>query len=188
MSELKITTPLKDEDLEKIKSGDRLLISGIIYTARDAAHSRLVKTIEECKDLPFDIKGAVVYFAGPSPTRPGKVIGAIGPTTSYRMDTYSPLLIKMGLKGMIGKGPRSKEVKEAMVKYKAIYCAATGGAAALLSRCVKEANVIAYEDLGPEAIRRLLVEDFPVFVINDIFGNDLYESSRIKYAKPSAYF
>jgi fumarate hydratase subunit beta len=186
--ELKIVTPLTDEVLAGIHAGDRLFISGTLYTARDAAHARLVKTLDEGKPLPFDVKGQIIYFVGPTPARPGKVIGAAGPTTSYRMDAYSPHLIAQGLKGMIGKGARSQEVRDAMVKYKAIYCAATGGAAALLSKRIVKAEIIAYEELGPEAIRRLEVKDFPVIVINDIYGSDQYEQARKEYAQPSKYF
>lgn len=183
-----LKTPIKDEALECIKSGQRILISGEIFTARDAAHSRMIKTLDEGKELPFDIMGAAIYYVGPTPARPGMVIGAAGPTTSGRMDAYSPRLLSLGMKCMIGKGSRNKDVKDAMVKYKGIYCASTGGAAALLSKSVKKAEVIAYEDLGTEAIRRLIVEDFPVYVINDIFGNDLYETARLEYAQSSKYF
>lgn len=185
---IKISTPLMNDVVEKLKSGDRVLISGEIYTGRDAAHGRMVKVLAEGKELPFDIKGAVIYYVGPTPARPNMVIGAAGPTTSGRMDVYSPILLKMGLKCMIGKGSRNKDVRDAIVQYKGIYCAATGGAAALLSKCIKKCEVVAYEDLGTEAIRRLLVEDFPVYVINDVYGNDLYESARKQYAEPSCYF
>ncbi len=184
MSDLiEITTPVDDKVLESLKAGDNVLISGTIYTGRDAAHKRLTDLIKEGKELPFDIKGQIIYFVGPTPPKPGKVIGACGPTTSYRMDPYSPLLIEKGLKGMIGKGTRSEEVKNAMVKYKAVYFAAIGGAGALISECVKEAEIIAYEDLGPEAVRRLVVEKFPAVVVNDIYGNDLYEIGRKKFSK-----
>ncbi len=180
----KITPPLSDKDIENLKAGDNVLISGIIYTGRDAAHKRLCDLVKEGKELPFDIKGQIIYFVGPTPPKPGKVIGSAGPTTSYRMDAYSPILIEQGLKGMIGKGSRSKEVKEAMVKFKSVYFAAIGGAGALISECIKEAEIIAYEDLGPEAIRKLKVENFPAVVVNDIFGNDLYEIGREKFKKP----
>lgn len=184
MSEIKkITTPLTDEVISELKAGDNVLISGILYTGRDAAHKRLCELIKNGKDLPFDMNGQVIYFVGPTPPKPGHVIGSAGPTTSYRMDAYSPLLIEHGLKGMIGKGTRSKEVRDAMVKYKAVYFAAIGGAGALISKCIKEAEIIAYEDLGPEAVRRLRVEDFPAIVVNDIYGNDLYEIGRAKYRK-----
>ena len=175
MSEsIRLKTPLSSEDLERLKSGDRVLISGVIYTGRDAAHKRLFELLKAGKDLPFDMKGQIIYYVGPTPARPGQVFGSAGPTTSYRMDAYAPALIEKGLKGMIGKGMRSDSVKEAMKKYKAVYFAATGGAGALLAKRVKKAQVVAYEDLGPEAIRRLEVEDLPVIVVNDVRGNDLY--------------
>lgn len=177
----KIITPLTDEVMESLKCGDLVSITGYIYTARDAAHKRLVEIIREGKELPFDIKGAIIYYVGPTPPPPGKVIGSAGPTTSYRMDSYAPILIEIGLKGMIGKGKRSKEVKDAMIKNKAVYFGATGGAGALLSKHIKVSELVAYEDLGPEAIRKLYVEDFPAIVINDIYGNDLYEEGMKKY-------
>lgn len=180
---IRLNTPLKDEDVERLNIGDRVLLSGILYTGRDAAHKRLFDLIREGKPLPFDIKGQVVYYVGPTPAPPGRVFGSAGPTTSYRMDAYSPALIEKGLKGMIGKGMRSDSVKEAMKKYKAVYFAATGGAGALLAKRIKKAEIIAYEDLGPEAIRRLEVEDFPVIVINDIRGNDLYIEGEKRYRK-----
>lgn len=178
---IRLTPPLSDEDIERLKVGDRVLISGIVYTARDAAHKRLFDLLKQGMELPFDIRGQIIYYVGPTPPRPGQVIGSAGPTTSYRMDAYSPALIEKGLKGMIGKGKRSKEVKEAMMKYKAVYFTATGGAGALLSKRIKKSEVIAYEDLGPEAIRRLEVEDLPVIVVNDIRGNDLYIEGEKKY-------
>ena len=177
----KITTPLTDEILKDLKAGDNVLISGIIYTGRDAAHKRLVELVEKGEELPFDINGQIIYYVGPTPPKPGQVIGSAGPTTSYRMDKYAPILIEKGLKGMIGKGTRGKNVIDAMVKYKAVYFAAIGGAGALIAKCIKKAEVIAYEDLGPEAIRKLEVENFPVIVVNDIYGNDLYELGRKKY-------
>lgn len=180
---IRLKPPLTDEDVRRLKIGDRVLISGIIYTGRDAAHKRLFDLLKEGKDLPFDIKGQIIYYVGPTPARPGQVFGSAGPTTSYRMDAYSPALIEKGLKGMIGKGMRSEAVKEAMKKYKAVYFAATGGAGALLAKRVKKAEVVAYEDLGPEAIRRLEVEDLPVIVINDIWGNDLYIEGERRYRK-----
>ncbi len=180
---IRLKTPLTDEDLERLKIGDRVLISGTIYTGRDAAHKRLFDLLKEGKELPFDIKGQIIYYVGPTPTRPGGVFGSAGPTTSYRMDAYTPVLIEKGLKGMIGKGMRSDEVKGAMKKYKAVYFAATGGAGALLAKRVKKAEVVAYEDLGPEAIRRLEVEDLPVIVINDVRGNDLYIEGERKYCR-----
>jgi fumarate hydratase subunit beta len=180
---IRLRTPLSDGDVEKLKSGDRVLISGVVYTGRDAAHKRLSDLIKEGRELPFDIKGQILYFVGPTPAKPGQVIGSAGPTTSYRMDAYSPSLIERGLKGMIGKGMRSEAVKEAMKKYKAVYFAATGGAGALLAKRIKKADVVAYEDLGPEAIRRLEVEDLPVIVVNDVRGNDLYIEGERKYRK-----
>ena len=171
---IRLKAPLSDKDLEKLKIGDRVLISGTVYTGRDAAHKRLFDLVQAGKDLPFDVRGQVIYYVGPAPAKPGQVLGSAGPTTSYRMDAYSPSLIAKGLKGMIGKGMRSEVVKEAMKKYKAVYFAATGGAGALLAKRVKKAEVVAYEDLGTEAIRRLEVEDLPVIVVNDIHGNDLY--------------
>lgn len=176
MSEYKLQTPLTDEDILKLKVGDKVLLSGIIYTARDAAHKRLMSALERGEELPFPVEGAVIYYVGPSPAPPGRVIGSAGPTTSYRMDSYAPRLHKLGVKATIGKGKRSKEVKEALQKYKAVYFGATGGAGALLSQCIRRAKVIAYEDLGPEAIRALQVEDFPLLVVNDAYGNELYVS------------
>jgi len=178
---IRLKTPLRDEDVAGLKSGDRVLISGVVYTGRDAAHRRLFDLLKEGKALPFDIRGQIIYYVGPTPAKPGRVLGSAGPTTSYRMDAYAPSLIERGLKGMIGKGMRSDSVKKAMAKYKAVYFAATGGAGALLAKRVKKAQVIAYEDLGPEAIRRLEVEDLPVIVINDIYGNDLYIEGEKKY-------
>lgn len=180
---MKITTPFNIEDLKKLKSGDTVEITGVIYTARDAAHARLVKLIEDGKELPMELEGQVIYYVGPTPAKEGQVIGSAGPTTSYRMDSYAPQLIEKGLKGMIGKGSRSKEVKDAIVEHKSVYFAAVGGAAALIAKCIKKSEIIAYEDLGAEAIRRLEVEDFPAIVINDIYGNDLYEEGQAKYRR-----
>jgi len=180
---IRLKTPLSDADVEKLKAGDKVLLSGVIYTGRDAAHKRLYDLLLEGKPLPIDIKGQVIYYVGPAPAKPGQVIGSAGPTTSGRMDAFSPKLIEMGLKGMIGKGMRKKEVVEAMKKYKAVYFAATGGAGALLAKAIKKAQVVAYEDLGPEAISRLEVENFPVIVVNDTKGNDLYEEGMRKYAR-----
>jgi len=180
---IRIKPPLNDEDLEKLKIGDRILIRGVIYTGRDAAHKRLFDLLKEGKPLPFDIKGQIIYYVGPTPAKPGRAFGSAGPTTSYRMDAYAPTLLERGLKGMIGKGMRSEAVKEAMKKYKAIYFAGTGGAGALLGKRVKKAEIVAYEDLGPEAIRRLEVEDLPVIVVNDVRGNDLYIEGEKKYRK-----
>ncbi len=184
MSEpIRIRPPLSDQDVEKLKTGDRVLINGIIYTGRDAAHKRLFDLLKGGRKLPFDLKGQIIYYVGPTPAKPGQVFGSAGPTTSYRMDAYSPLLIERGLKGMIGKGMRSDAVKEAIKKYKAVYFAATGGAGALLAKRVKKAEIVAYEDLGPEAIRRLEVEDLPVIVVNDVRGNDLYIEGEKKYRR-----
>lgn len=184
MPAIRITTPILDDTvIEKLKAGDLVLISGIIYTARDAAHKRIVESLNKGEETPFDIKGQIIYYAGPAPAKPGRPIGSVGPTTSYRMDPYAPRLMEVGLKGMIGKGSRNQEVIKAIKKYKAIYFGAVGGAAAYLARCVKSAEVIAYEDLGPEAVRRLVVEDFPAFVVNDIYGNDLYRNGRCQYTE-----
>jgi fumarate hydratase subunit beta len=184
MSEaIRLKTPLSDADVEKLKAGDKVLLNGVIYTGRDAAHKRLFDLLQEKKPLPIELKGQVIYYVGPAPAKPGQVIGSAGPTTSGRMDAYSPKLMEMGLKGMIGKGMRKKEVVEAMKKHKAVYFAATGGAGALLAKAIKKAQVVAYEDLGPEAINRLEVEDFPVIVVNDTKGNDLYEEGMRKYAR-----
>ena len=180
---IRLRTPLSDSDVEKLKAGDKVLITGVIYTGRDAAHKRLVDLLKEGKPLPVDLKGQVIYYVGPAPAKPGQVIGSAGPTTSGRMDAYSPKLMEIGLKGMIGKGMRKKEVVEAMKKYKAVYFAATGGAGALLAKAIKKAQVVAYEDLGPEAINRLEVVDFPVIVVNDTQGNDLYQQGMQQYAR-----
>jgi fumarate hydratase subunit beta len=180
---IRLTTPLREADVEKLKAGDRVLISGAIYTGRDAAHKRLIDLLKEGKSLPFDIKGQVIYYVGPTPAKPGRAFGSAGPTTSYRMDAYAPSLIERGLKGMIGKGMRNEAVKEAMKKHKAVYFAATGGAGALLGKRVMKAEIVAYEDLGPEAIRRLEVEDFPVIVVNDVRGNDLYVEGEERYRR-----
>ena len=185
MSEpIRIKTPLSDEDVERLKMRDRVLISGVIYTGRDAAHKRLGDLIDGGEDLPFDIRGQIIYYVGPTPARPGKPIGSAGPTSSYRMDPYSPKLMEKGLKGMIGKGMRSQEVIDAMRRFKAVYMAAVGGAAALIARRIKKSEIIAYEDLGTEAIRRLEVEDFPAIVVNDIRGNDLYVEGVKRYERP----
>jgi fumarate hydratase subunit beta len=182
MAEYRLTTPLKDEDILRLRAGDVVKLTGTIYTARDAAHKRLVETLDKGEPLPFDLEGALIYYVGPSPAPPGRPIGSAGPTTSYRMDTYSPRLHSLGLKGTIGKGKRSDAVKESLRQYKAAYFGATGGAGALLSLCIKEARVIAYEELGPEAIRELAVEDFPLLVINDAFGGELYARPQLEEA------
>jgi len=180
---MELTTPLTEEDLEQLHIGDSVFINGVIYTARDAAHKRLVALIEEDKELPFDIQGQIIYYVGPAPAKPGQIIGSAGPTTSGRMDVYSPALMANGLKGMIGKGNRSQKVIEAMKSYKCVYFGATGGVGALLARAIEKVKIIAYEDLGTEAIRQLVVKNFPVIVINDIYGNDLYKEGVKKYQK-----
>ncbi|MDD6816821.1 MAG: Fe-S-containing hydro-lyase [Firmicutes bacterium] len=181
--EKRITTPLTPEKTRDLHCGDNVLISGVIYTGRDAAHKRLVELLHQGKELPLDVKDAIIYYVGPAPAQPGKVIGSAGPTTSYRMDAYAPALLDIGLKGMIGKGKRSPEVIESMKKNGAVYFGAIGGAGALLAKCIKKAEVIAYEDLGAEAIRRLEVEDLPAVVIIDSEGNNLYEQGRADYLK-----
>ena len=177
----KIQTPFTREDTRTLKAGDACLITGVIYTARDAAHKRLCELVDQNKHLPMDMENAIIYFVGPTPAKPGQVIGSAGPTTAYRMDTYSPKLIAIGQTGMIGKGKRSAEVIAAMKEYGAVYFGATGGCGALLSKCIKKSEVVAYDDLGAEAIRRLEVEDFPVTVIIDSEGNNLYQTGREAY-------
>ena len=181
MANVRITTPLTRDKVKDLKAGDSCLISGVIYTARDAAHKRLCELVAAGKELPMDVKDNIIYFVGPTPAKPGQAIGSAGPTTSYRMDAYSPILIEQGLTGMIGKGKRGPEVVDAMKKYGAVYFGAIGGCGALLSQCIKEAEIVAYEDLGAEAIRRLVVEDFPVVVIIDSEGNNLYETGKANY-------
>lgn len=181
MAILRVRTPLSDEDIGKMHAGDKVLISGVIYTARDAAHKRLLELASKGEPLPFNPKGAVIYYVGPAPAKPGKVIGPCGPTTSYRMDPYTEGMLRLGVKAFIGKGNRGDDVKRALVEYKGVYLAATGGAAALIADKVKGAKVIAFEDLGPEAVRELLVEDFPATVVNDIYGEDLYEKGRREF-------
>ena len=176
-----LTTPLTEEMVSALHIGDKVLLNGVVYSARDAAHKRLIDLLDAGKSLPFEMPGQVIYYVGPSPARPGRVIGAAGPTTSYRMDPYAPRLMEIGLKAMIGKGKRSPAVREAMVRHKAVYLGATGGAGALISRSIRSAEVIAYEELGPEAIRRLVVENFPAVVINDVHGRDLYEEGLKEY-------
>ncbi len=179
---VKITTPLTSEKARTLKAGDTVEITGVIYTSRDAAHKRFIEALDRGEKLPADFKDAVIYFAGPSPAKPGQPIGSVGPTTSYRMDPYSPRMIReAGLTGMIGKGRRSAEVVEAMKECGAVYFGAIGGCAALLAKCVKKAEVIAYDDLGAEALRRLEVEDLPVTVVIDSEGNDLYRLGREQY-------
>lgn len=182
MSEkIRITTPLTEEKIKNLKSGDYIYISGTIYTARDAAHKRLYEAMEQGKSLPISLENNIIYYLGPSPARPGSVIGSAGPTTSSRMDKYMPAMLEAGLKGMIGKGKRSPEVIRAIKENGGVYMAAIGGAGALLSKCIKEAEVIAYEDLGTEAIRKLTVEDLPVVVVIDRDGNNLYETAVKNY-------
>ncbi len=184
MSEvIKITTPLSDEVVSSLKSGDQVSINGILYTARDAAHKRLIDLLDKGKKLPFDIKGQIIYYVGPTPAKPGAIIGSAGPTTSYRMDPYAPRLMEVGMKGMIGKGNRTQSVIDAMVKHKSIYFAAIGGAGALVARSIKKVEIIAYDDLGPEAIRKMEVEDFQAVVVNDTYGNDVYKEGMNKYKR-----
>jgi fumarate hydratase subunit beta len=177
----RISTPLDEAIISELRAGDRVLLSGVIYTARDSAHRRFAEAMAAGQPLPIDLSGQVVYYCGPSPARPGRVIGAAGPTTSSRMDPYTPALLAQGLKGMIGKGRRSYEVRKEIQEYRAVYFGATGGAGALLSQAVRACLVVAYKDLGPEAVARLLVEDLPLFVVNDIFGSDLYEIGIAQY-------
>jgi fumarate hydratase subunit beta len=179
----KITTPLTDEMIAQLKAGDNVLINGTIYTGRDAAHKKLADLIAAGADLPFDLRGQIIFYVGPTPARPGNPIGSAGPTTSYRMDAYAPKLHELGLKASIGKGSRHADVKEALKKYKAVYLAVTGGAAALVSKSIKKAEVIAYPELGPEAIQKLEVENFPAQVINDMYGGDIYEEGRKLYER-----
>jgi fumarate hydratase subunit beta len=181
MAEHKLKTPLSDADVQKLRIGDTVRLSGTIYTARDAAHKRMIEGLDKGQPLPFDIKGSLIYYVGPSPTKPGAVIGSAGPTTAYRMDPYAPRLMEIGMKGMIAKGKRSEAVKEAMQKHKVVYLGATGGAAALIAKCIKKCDIIAYEDLGPEAVRRLEVEEMPLIVVGDAYGGDLYIEGRKQY-------
>lgn len=180
---INLTTPLKTEDLEKLKIGDQVYITGTIYTGRDAAHKRLIELLEKGEKLPFDTEGQIIYYVGPAPAPPGKPIGSAGPTTSYRMDPYAPALLDAGMKAMIGKGPRSQAVIDSMIKNKAVYLAAVGGAAVVVAKSIKESKVIAYEDLGPEAIREMKVENFPCIVANDIYGKDIYQEGVKKYKR-----
>ena len=172
-----ISLPLSEQDIAELKAGDYVYLDGIIYSARDAAHDRMQESV------PFDIQNQIIYYLGPSPAREGKVIGSAGPTTSSRMDKYTPRLLDLGLRGMIGKGKRSKEVIDSIVKNKAVYFAAVGGAGAILSKCIKESEVIAYDDLGPEAVHKLRVENFPVIVVIDSYGNNLYETAVNSFKK-----
>ncbi|MCR3921572.1 MAG: Fe-S-containing hydro-lyase [Firmicutes bacterium] len=182
MTKKYITTPLLDEDVVTLKAGDQVFITGVIYTARDAAHQKLAELLAAGQPLPIDIAGQIIYYVGPAPAKPGQVIGSAGPTTSGRMDIYTPALLALGLKGCIGKGARNQSVKDALIKYKGVYLAATGGAAALLAQTIRKAEVVAYPELGAEAIYRLEVENFPVMAVNDAFGNDLYIEGQHQYA------
>jgi len=177
----RVVLPLTDKTLTELRAGDNILLTGVMYVARDAAHKRMVEALVRGKPLPFDIKGQTIYYMGPSPAKPGYPIGSAGPTTAGRMDAYSPRLIAEGLKGMIGKGARSPAVKDTLRKYKAVYLAVVGGAGAFISRSIKKSEVIAYPELGAEAVLRLEVEEFPVTVINDIYGGDLYEEGKARY-------
>ena len=179
----KIITPLVDNIITNLKAGDLVSITGYIFTGRDAAHKRLIELIEKNKQLPIEIKGQIIYYVGPAPPKPGYVCGSAGPTSSYRMDPYTPPLLDLGMKGMIGKGSRSREVIESMKENKAVYFAAVGGAAALIARCIKKSEVIAYEDLGTEAIHRYYVKNFPTIVVIDSKGNNLYKTEPLKYLK-----
>lgn len=178
-----LTTPFTKEDALSLKAGDQVLLTGTIYTGRDAAHKRLVALIKEGKELPFDVKDQIIYYVGPTPSKPGHVFGSGGPTTSGRMDAYAPTMLSLGLRGMIGKGYRQPYVKDAMVKHVGVYFGAIGGAGAYIGQCVESCEIIAFDDLGPEAIRRLYVRDFPLTVIIDAYGNDLYEIGRNQYLK-----
>ena len=173
--EKKITLPLTDDIIDSLKAGDMVYLTGTVYSARDAAHKRMTEALRNGEDLPFDIAGQTVYYLGPTPAREGQVIGSAGPTTSSRMDKYTPALLEKGMKGMIGKGKRSPQVIEAMIMHHAVYFAAIGGAGALLSRQIRKSRVIAYDDLGTEAVREMYVEDFPVIVVIDCRGNNLYD-------------
>lgn len=178
---IELTTPFNEDKAMKLKAGDNVLLSGTIYTGRDAAHKRLVQLIKDNKPLPFDVKDQIIYFVGPTPTKPGNVFGSGGPTTSGRMDAYSPIMLSLGLRGMIGKGYRNQKVIDAIIKYKGVYFGAIGGAGAYIGKCVLSSEIIAFEDLGPEAIRKLVVKDLPLTVIIDSNGNDLYKLGRSKY-------
>lgn len=183
MSVIQVNLPLTNDQLVQLHAGDRVELTGTLLTGRDAAHKRMFETIEKGEALPINIEGQTIYYVGPTPPMPGQVIGSAGPTTSERMDKYAPKLIELGLKGMIGKGKRQLPVKESIVKYQAIYFAAVGGAAALIAKSIKKSEVIAYEDLGPEAIYRLEIERFPAIVINDIYGSDLYETGQSQFER-----
>jgi fumarate hydratase subunit beta len=176
-----INLPLTGNVITELKAGDNVLLNGVIYAARDAAHKRIMETLDKGQTLPFEIKGQTIYYMGPAPAKPGSVIGSAGPTSSYRMDIYTPRLLEAGLKGMIGKGQRTQAVLDAIKNHKAVYFAAIGGTGALISKSIKKTDIIAYEELGAEAVRRLEVENFPVTVINDIYGGDLYQQGKARY-------
>ncbi|MFR2407188.1 MAG: Fe-S-containing hydro-lyase [Eubacterium callanderi] len=182
MSVIRLTTPLSKADAAKLKAGDQVLISGVIYTARDAAHKRMVETLESGGALPVDFTDQIIYYVGPCPAKPGEIIGSAGPTTSHRMDAYAPVLMENGLRGMIGKGNRGELVINSMMINQCVYFGCVGGAGALLQDCIKSVEVLAYEELGTEALRKLVVEDFPALVVIDSKGNNLYETERQKYA------
>jgi fumarate hydratase subunit beta len=179
----RLALPLSDSAVETLAAGDELLLTGPLFVGRDAAHKRLTEALRRGEELPVDLRGQALYFMGPTPARPGRPIGAAGPTSSYRMDAYTPALLAVGLKAQIGKGPRSREVKEALQRHRAVYLGTVGGAGALLSRCISSVEVVAYDDLGAEALRRILVEDFPATVVSDIHGGDLYEQGRVRYRR-----
>ncbi len=183
MSVHEISAPLRDEDVEQLKAGDRVAITGTVYTARDAAHKKLIELLEQGAPLPVDLQGQIIYYVGPAPTKPGDVIGSAGPTTSGRMDSYTPQILKAGVKALVGKGSRSQGVRGALQEQKAVYLAAVGGAAALIKESITDCEIVAYEELGPEAIRKLEVKDFPAVVVNDAHGNDLYEQGKKEYAQ-----
>lgn len=188
MAKVHVTTPISDEQLRQLKAGDEVVITGTIYTARDAAHKRMIDDLEAGRPLPFDAKGAVIYYVGPTPPKPGKTIGSAGPTTSYRMDKFTPEMLRQGVKAVIGKGYRGDEVKAGFVEHGGAYLVSTGGAGALLARRIDDAKVVAYEDLGAEAIRALQVTEFPTVCIHDAFGGDQYYTGQSQWVKPDAMF
>lgn len=179
--EIRINTPLKGEVVNKLKAGDKVLLSGVIYSARDAAHGRLIELLNQGRDIPVNVENQVIYYVGPTPEKPGQIIGSAGPTTSYRMDSYAPRLLDLGLKAMIGKGARDQEVIKSIINNKAVYFGATGGAGALISKCIVKSEIVAYSDLGAEAIRKMEVKDMPLVVIIDSEGNNLYEIGKEQY-------
>ena len=183
MQAIRLNPPLNDEDIKKLHSGQKVIITGYIYTARDAAHKKMVDLVEKNENLPFDPTGQIVYFVGPTPAKPGQIIGSAGPTTSGRMNKYSPVMLKAGLRGMIGKGEMGPEVAEALREYKGVYFVATGGAGALIAKKISESEIVAYEELGPEAVRRLQVADFPVIVAQDCHGGNLFKEGIVKYRR-----